>query len=152
MDSWAWTQGSALMMMAHTAPETVIGQITEPNTPFQGHTPTCNFHPWMSSLEAGGVDYLRFSHILLIVLHMVHTECPVSFGIPTSEARSLLLTTWHWFFFVCLFVFFLYFKDTCFLKKFYWDIVDLQCCVSFSCTAKWVNYTYTHSFSDSFPI
>ena len=36
----------------------------------------------------------------------------------------------------------------------YWSIVDLQCCVSFRCTAKWFSYTYTyiHSFSNSFPI
>ena len=38
--------------------------------------------------------------------------------------------------------------------NFYWSIVDLQCCVSFRCTAKWISYTYTysHSFLDSFPI
>ena len=37
---------------------------------------------------------------------------------------------------------------------FYWSRVDLQCCVSFSCTATWFSYTHTyiHSFSDSFPI
>ena len=39
-----------------------------------------------------------------------------------------------------------------FFFNFYWSIVDLQCCVSFSCTAKWINYTYIHSFLDSFPI
>ena len=34
------------------------------------------------------------------------------------------------------------------LFKFYWSIVDLQGCVSFRCTTKWVSYTYTyiHSF------
>ena len=41
-----------------------------------------------------------------------------------------------------------------FLINFYWSIVDLQCCVSFSCTAKWISYTYTyiHCFLDAFPI
>ena len=41
----------------------------------------------------------------------------------------------------------------CFIL-FYWSIVDLQCCFSFTCTAKWFNYIYTyiHSFSDSFLI
>ena len=35
-----------------------------------------------------------------------------------------------------------------------WSMVDLQYCVSFRCTAKWIGYTYTYicSFSDSFPI
>ena len=35
-----------------------------------------------------------------------------------------------------------------FFKNFYWSIVDLQRCVSFRCTAKWICYTYTyiHSF------
>ena len=35
-------------------------------------------------------------------------------------------------------------------KKFYWSIVDLQCCVSFRYIAKGLSYTHIHSFSDSF--
>ena len=27
---------------------------------------------------------------------------------------------------------------------FYWSIDDLQCCISFRCTAKWISYTYSY--------
>ena len=38
-------------------------------------------------------------------------------------------------------------------SNFSWSTPDLQYCVSFRCTAKWISYidTYTHSFLDSFP-
>ena len=38
-----------------------------------------------------------------------------------------------------------------FIFKFYWSIVDLQCCISFRCAAKWISYAYTyiHSFFPS---
>ena len=38
------------------------------------------------------------------------------------------------------------------LKKYYWNIVGLQC-VSFYCIAKSISYTYTyiHFFKESFP-
>ena len=36
--------------------------------------------------------------------------------------------------------------------NFYWHVVDLQCCVSFRCTAKCIKYTYLKSFLDYFPI
>ena len=43
---------------------------------------------------------------------------------------------------------------------FYWNIVDLQCCVNFCCMAMWISYvcvcvyiyTHTHSFSYAFPL
>ena len=34
--------------------------------------------------------------------------------------------------------------------KFYWSILDWQCCINFCCTAKWLRYTYIDSFSNSF--
>ena len=33
------------------------------------------------------------------------------------------------------------------LKKIYWRGVDLQFCISFCCTAKWISFTYTYQFS-----
>ena len=32
------------------------------------------------------------------------------------------------------------------ILSFYWSIVDLQCCVSFRCTAEWFSYIYTYMY------
>ena len=47
---------------------------------------------------------------------------------------------------LCSRVFLFVFSDRkCFLCK-NWSIVDLQCCVSFWCAAKWFSYTYLYIF------
>ena len=68
------------------------------------------------------------------------------FGLSLFLFCSVLMWRVVNMFFFCIFSFFLYFL--------YWSIFDLQCCVSFRCTAKWLTYTYTYiySFSYSFPI
>ena len=40
-----------------------------------------------------------------------------------------------------------------FYFNFYWNVLDLQYCVSFLCTAEWISYTYTyvHSVFRFFP-
>ena len=38
------------------------------------------------------------------------------------------------------------YAGVCYFFSFCWSLVDLQCCVSFRCIAKWVSYTYIYSF------
>ena len=34
--------------------------------------------------------------------------------------------------------------ELCFCFCFYWHIVDLQCCVTFCCTANWISHAHTY--------
>ena len=48
-------------------------------------------------------------------------------------------------------------QDSCvffsqFLYNFYWGVIDLQCCVSFKCTAKWFSYCCCCSVTELCPI
>ena len=36
--------------------------------------------------------------------------------------------------------------------KFYWSKVDLQCCISFRCIAKWFSYIYIYTYIHSFSV
>ena len=59
---------------------------------------------------------------------------------------------WHFVFDIPAVLFFLFFFFH--FLKFYWSVIDLQCCDNFCHTTKWFSYTYAHihSSSDSFPI
>ena len=39
-----------------------------------------------------------------------------------------------------------------FLKKLYWTIVDLECCVDFCCIAKWLSCTHAYNLFYFFPL
>ena len=52
-----------------------------------------------------------------------------------------IITLFHWFT--------LSTWQKLFKVHFYWSIVDLQFCVSFRCTIKWINLTETSNFSSS---
>ena len=43
-----------------------------------------------------------------------------------------------------------YVQQSCFFQC--WSIVDLQICITFTCTAKLFHYMYIYSFPDSFPM
>ena len=80
---------------------------------------------------------LEFSEWSLheIELNVQPLSCPVLHTLSAVALYQLkiggCMSTCVWFFF--------FFKI-----NFYWNIVDLQCCVSFRYTGKWVNSTYTY--------
>ena len=84
-------------------------------------------YPHDSRIRTSGPDF------------QTHIQLPTQ-NLHFMSDRHLRLTCPNSFLVVCL--------------NFYWSRVDLQCWVSFCCTAKWISYTYTHvhSFLDSFPI
>ena len=65
--------------------------------------------------------------------------------ISTLEMGIISRTIW---FFLIDFLFFQLCKSLYFCCC--WSIVDLQSCVNFCCTAKWLSYTYTYCFLYSF--
>ena len=90
-----------------------------------------NSFPHLYFFESTLPSSYSFTPVLLLILATAASLC-VSFHFNCEK---------NLFFFYLIFIL-------------YWNIVDLQCCVSFRCAAKWFSYTYTyiHSFSDSFPI
>ena len=53
------------------------------------------------------------------------------------------ITIFHWF------TFSIWQKLLLLKINFYWSMVDLQCCISFRCTVKWINLTEASNFSSS---
>ena len=106
------------------------------------------FDPWLS-FDAKANCFLK---------HFLSRSTSSTRGILPCEPQNFQL------FFVVALLFYLFifcFQSLGFILffwffkiNFYWSIVDLQCCVSFCYTTKWISYTYTyiHSFLDSFPI
>ena len=104
---------------------------------------------------------MLYSLLLIYFMHNslylspLHLSCPSS--LPSLHWQPLVHSLCLWVCF-CFYLFFFFaflfnvhlllmFK---FLFIFNWNIVDLQCCVSFRWTAKWFNYAYTHMFSFRF--
>ena len=77
------------------------------------------------------------------------TACPhktplVYWSEENLDPRESLLCSKS-LFFLCEYHQILHWAQGVLFVSFYWHIIDLQC-VTFCCTAKWINYTYTHSF------
>ena len=70
-----------------------------------------------------------------------------------SNSLSASIEMIMWFLFFLLLKWCITLCDFFHFLKFYWSIVDLQCCDNFHCTTKWSSHTCTHihSLSDSFP-
>ena len=117
------------------------------------HPPTCTVGLWSRHKVHLGNTYWFEEQTLSL---QGKTLCPNRISLKTQNGASWLtvfsdilrgelsqriLTKSTTFFFNLIFIS-------------YWSIVDLQCYVSFRCTAKWFSYTYTyiHSFKNSFPI
>ena len=64
----------------------------------------------------------------------------------------LQICTQEWTCWIIWKLYFILFYFISFQFQFFWNRVDLQCCVIFCCTAQWSSYTYIQSFLDSFPI
>ena len=92
-------------------------------------------NPRNTRLVGGSFDFMRFlPHFLTLFFFNLKIFCLI---------RKII------YFYLVGFAYFLSF----FKINFYWSIADLQSCVSFCCTAKWISYMYTyiHSFLDSIP-
>ena len=91
----------------------------------------CIFNAFWPVLSTFFVTFLAF---LSSKRTLYYANMP--YGAPTGEENILCFPS------LSTYLFFLALS----LKKIYWSIADLQCCVSFKGTAKWFHYTCTYIF------
>ena len=110
-----------------------LGQDTSPLVPpgkvvFNWESTSWTFCVQLAfGLLASGPHKINFSHLVGISISVKHV---MIFSIAPED--------------VFVSGFFLLGKELFILFSFYWSIAGLQCCVSFSCTTKWMNNTYTY--------
>ena len=97
----------------------------------------CNWVKWSMLLRLSAV-FFYFVHFFTV--KNFNTISLMLINIPTFSVNNINISK-HFISVILLHVIIL----VPFLKNFYWSIVDLQCCVSFRCTAKWMSYTYTYT-------
>ena len=91
----------------------------------------CLLHMYIKCVRETGLMYV---YVLMIWMKFYYFISGISWLLEKHFPQAHL----HWLSRV-YYIFSFFFK----LIRFYWRIVDLQCCVSFWCTAMWVSYEYT---------
>ena len=97
----------------------------------------CRFYKWDAGPHKGSV--------LIVVFVAILSSSLATYTHPHIQIYTLYYTqlpTVFSVFNIYLLVIFVFIIFKIFVL--YWNRVDLQCCVSFKCTAKWFSYTYTY--------